>query len=79
MATVFENRPAPVYTPPEEEAALHNARIKERYEQLRNAEATQLAESISEAERAPYAATRASSSRSVAISLPEGEVLLSIS
>lgn len=60
MATVFENRPAPVYTPPEEEAALHNARIKERYEQLRNAEATQLAESISEAERAPYAATRAS-------------------
>ena len=56
MATVFENRPAPAYTPPQEDAALHNALIKERYEKLKNAEATQLAESISEAERAPYAA-----------------------
>jgi len=54
MATVFENRPAPAYTPPQEDAALHNALIKERYEKLKNAEATQLAESISEAERAPY-------------------------
>ena len=62
MATVFENRPAPAYTPPQEDAALHNALIKERYEKLKNAEATQLAESISEAERAPYAAPRAAAS-----------------
>ena len=40
MATVFENRPAPAYTPPQEDAALHNALIKERYEKLKNAEAT---------------------------------------
>ena len=60
MATVFENRPAPVSVPPEEEAALHNARIKERYEKLRNAEATQLSESFSEAERSAYTAPKAS-------------------
>lgn len=61
MATVFENKPASVYTPPREDAALHNALIKERYEKLKNAEATQLSESISEAERAPYTAPRAAS------------------
>ena len=62
MATVFENRPAPVSTRPEDEAALHNAHIKERYEKLRNAEATQLSESFSEAERSAYSAPRASAS-----------------
>lgn len=62
MATVFENRPAPVSTRPEDEAALHNAHIKERYEKLRNAEATQLSESFSEAERSAYSAPGASAS-----------------
>lgn len=55
MSTVFENRPV-AYTPVQEDEALHNSLIRERYEKLRNAEATQLSESISEAERTPYRA-----------------------
>ncbi len=60
MATIFDNKPATAYTPVQEDAAIHNARIKERYEQLKNAEANQLAESISEAEKRSYAPPRAS-------------------
>lgn len=52
MATVFENKPS--YMPQEEAAALHNAQIKERYERLKNAEASQLAESFSAGEKTAY-------------------------
>jgi hypothetical protein len=48
MATIFDNPNA--YSPaPEEDEALHNALIKERYRKLQNAEETQLSESISAA------------------------------
>lgn len=59
MVTASETRPTSAYTPVQEDEALHNSLIKERYERLKNAEATQLAESISAAERTPYEEPRA--------------------
>lgn len=60
MATVFENQTDYGYTtvpaaPISSEAALHNARINERYRQLQNAEASQLAESYTKAANVSYA------------------------
>lgn len=49
MATIYENTIATEETVAAKEAAVHNARIKERYHQLLNAEATQLEESYEEA------------------------------
>lgn len=57
MATIFENEN--IYTSAREDEAVHNAKIKERYEHLMNAEATQLFESIYQAERMPAEAPRA--------------------
>lgn len=58
MATIYETAIATEETVAAKEAAVHNARIKERYHQLLNAEATQLEESYEEARQA-YASAAA--------------------
>jgi cell division protein FtsL len=58
MATIYETAIATEETVATREAAVHNARIKERYHQLLNAEATQLEESYEEARQA-YASASA--------------------
>ena len=64
MATLLDNKPESTVYAPADEAAKHNALIKERYEKLRSTEETQLYESFTEAERekayAQYVTPRAS-------------------
>jgi hypothetical protein len=71
MATIFDNPNAYTPAPVQEDEALHNALIKERYRQLQNAEETQLSESISAAHESSYQATQTATQTVDSVRAPE--------